>query len=285
MTPRMFFCMAQSFQEKNRIAIVGAGPAGVYCAINILENFSKLGFGDYFLTIFDKSQALRTILPTGNGRCNITNSIYDIDEFIENYPRGKKFLYSLFSRHFNYDSLEFFSSIGIDCYTQDDGRIFPKSNSAKDVKDKMLSALNRYKQFKLVNKKINSQDELASYTHIIVAAGSRETDDLIKTFKHKLIPFKKALCALGVENFNFPKGISIKSLDGDFVTTHNGISGPLAFKISSLNAYEKYPYVVNIRLFDINDALLEISINTKKSIGNVLSKFIPKSFLHVPTSG
>ena len=84
----MSFCMVQFFQNKNNIAIVGAGPAGIYCALNILNLFEKQGFSDFSIDIFDKSQALRTILPTGNGRCNITNSIADIKEFALNYPRG-----------------------------------------------------------------------------------------------------------------------------------------------------------------------------------------------------
>ena len=85
----------------NNIAIVGGGPSGIYCALNILFELKKKNIFDYKLTIFDKGQILRTILPTGNGRCNITNSIFDMDDFILNYPRGQKFLYSLFSRHFN----------------------------------------------------------------------------------------------------------------------------------------------------------------------------------------
>ena len=88
--------MEQLCQDKNNIAIVGGGPAGVYCALNILSDFCRLNYNNFNITIFDKSQILRTILPTGNGRCNITNSIFDIDEFIDNYPRGKKFLKSLF---------------------------------------------------------------------------------------------------------------------------------------------------------------------------------------------
>ena len=82
----------------NNIAIVGGGPSGIYCALNILFAFKSKNFNEFNLTIFDKGQILRTILPTGNGRCNITNSIYDIDEFITNYPRGQKFLYSLKKR-------------------------------------------------------------------------------------------------------------------------------------------------------------------------------------------
>lgn len=261
----------------NNIAIVGAGPAGIYCALNILKQFEKFNYNDYSIMIFDKAQALRTILPTGGGRCNITNSIYDIEEFCSNYPRGEKFLYSIFSRYFNYDAIEFFESIGIKTYTQEDGRIFPQSNSAKDVKDKMLSCLRKFKQAKLVNKKIESADDLSGFDRIILAAGSRGTAELIKSFNHTLVEFKQALCALNIENNIYPKGVSVKSLDGDFIFTDKGISGPLAFKISSINAYKNFPYEIEINLFNYEDLISEIEKNSKKSIGNIVSSFIPRS--------
>ena len=263
--------------KKHKIAIVGAGPSGIYCALQILFGLKEKNYNNFSIDIFDKNQALRTILATGAGRCNITNSTNDVKEFCKNYPRGEKFLYSIFSRHFNLDSLEFFKQIGIKTYTQEDGRIFPKSNSAKEVKDKMLEALFSFKNAKLINKKINSKDSLKNYDYIIISTGSRDAVELLQSFNQPFKPFKKALCALIVENYNFPKGVSIKSLDGDFIFTDTGISGPLAFKISSLKAYEKMPYNISINLFKPEELEALIKENTKKSIGNLISYFIPKS--------
>lgn len=273
--------MEQYCQDKVKIAIVGAGPSGIYCALQLLFGFQKNNFTNFYLTIFDKSQALRTILPTGGGRCNITNGICDIEEFILNYPRGQKFLRSLFSRHFSYDSLDFFKKIGIETYLQEDNRYFPISNSSKDVKDKMLNALKQFKNVKLVNKNILNAGDLNDFDRVVIAAGSRSTSDLIKSFNQPMIEFKRALCALKVENFKYPKGVSVKSLDGDFIFTDNGISGPLAFKISSLRVDDDFPYVVNIRLFDFNVLSELVKNNPKKSIGNLVSRLIPKSLAYV----
>ena len=52
----------------------------------------------YNLTIFDKGAPLRTLLPTGGGRCNLAHAEYDFRELAKNYPRGEKFLYSVFSK-------------------------------------------------------------------------------------------------------------------------------------------------------------------------------------------
>lgn len=274
--------MEQFFLGKSaKIAIVGAGPAGIYCALNILLSFKSFKFENFQISIFDKGQALRTILPTGGGRCNLTNSISDIREFASNFPRGEKFLYSLFSRHFNMDSIDLFKKIGILTYVQEDGRIFPKSNSAKDVKDKLLNELRKYKNVKFINKNISSIDELKAYDVIVIATGSRNCIKLLESTKQPLVPFEKALCALNIEDFKFPKGVSIKSLDGDFVFTDNGISGPLAFKISSLKVYDEFPFEVSIRLFDCNELCKLIEQNPKKAIGNLVSKFIPKSLASI----
>lgn len=267
----------EQFSQNNKIAIVGAGPCGIYCALQILSIFSSLNFFDYSINIFDKSQVLRTILPTGGGRCNLTNSIVGVREFCSNYPRGEKFFYSLFSRHSNFDTLEFFKNIKIDSYTQSDGRVFPKSNSSKDVKDKMISALLNYKNVKLMHKEIKSKCDLSGFDRIIIACGTHNGHNLITEFNHTYIPFKKALCSLNLDNFIYPKGVSVKALDGEFIFTDTGISGPLAYKISSLNVLKTFPYRVKITLFNAADLLFEANNNPKKSILKILSKFIPRS--------
>ena len=273
--------LSQQKNNKTKIAIVGAGPAGVYCAIHLLKEFKKNNFSNYFIDIFDKSQALRTILPTGNGRCNITNAISDLREFCLNYPRGEKFLYSIFSKHSNYDSINFFNSIGIKTYSQEDDRVFPESNSSKDVKDKLLNELKKYKNFKLINKEITSINELEKYNRIIISTGSRVSKKLLESTKHPLIDFKPSLSALKIKNNIYPQGVSVKSLDGDFIFTHDGISGPLVYKICSKNAQKNYPYICKIKLFNPEELKELIKENPKKSIGNLVSCFIPKSLAKV----
>ncbi len=269
--------MVQLSPKSNKIAIVGAGPSGVYCALSILNLFKKNNYSDFFIEIFDKDEPLKTILKTGNGRCNITNYIPDIKEFASNYPRGEKFLYSVFFKHFIFETLDFFNSIGVKTYVEDDKRVFPVSQSASDVRNKMLDALRSFKNAKFIKKEIYNSSELCSYNKIIVCCGSRNTDKIIKGFGHSLVDFKKALCPLIVENNFSLEGVSVKSLDGDFIFTRNGVSGPLIFKISSLNAYRKFPYDIKIKLFDENELLELVKKFPKKSIGNLLCNFIPRS--------
>ena len=119
-----------------QIAIVGAGASGCLCAYFLL----KAGFE---VTIFDKGSPLRTLLPTGGGRCNLAHAEYDFKELAKNYPRGEKFLYSVFSKFSTYDTLSLFSELGVETYTQGNGRIFPTSNSARDVREKISSKIKK----------------------------------------------------------------------------------------------------------------------------------------------
>ena len=133
-TLKWYFCMVQESTSNKSVAIIGAGPAGCVCAKFLKNN----GFCPI---IFDKGKYLRTILPTGGGRCNLAHAEFDFKNLTKNYPRGEKFLYSVFSKFGTEDAIQFFKQLGIETYTQEDERIFPTSNSAKDVREKILGSL------------------------------------------------------------------------------------------------------------------------------------------------
>ena len=121
----------------SNVGIIGGGPAGIMCAIFASQNPENKIF------IFDKNIILNTILPTGGGRCNLAYSEFNFKELAKFYPRGEKFLYSVFSRFSTKDTLDFFNKIGVKTYVQDDLRIFPITDCAKDVKTALLKQLEK----------------------------------------------------------------------------------------------------------------------------------------------
>ncbi len=260
------------------IAIVGTGPAGTYCALQLIEHFKKEDQNTYKITLFDPLPALSTILPTGNGRCNLTYNENDFKKFAAFYPRGEKFLYSILSRYSMYETLEYFEKLGIKTYTQPDNRIFPVSNSAKDVQKHMISALKKSKNINFINKTIKNIEELNKYNIIVLATGSKDRSGLVQQFGHKIIPLKPALCGLKVKELtpNFPTGISIQANGGGIIFTHQGLSGPEIFKISSKNVHKEYPYKIKIPIINPDKLFKLIDANPKKSFGNVVSELIPK---------
>ena len=76
----------------SKIAIIGGGPAGIMCALEASKNPQNEIF------VFDKGIILNTLLPTGGGRCNLAYSEFNFKDLAKFYPRGEKFLYSIFSR-------------------------------------------------------------------------------------------------------------------------------------------------------------------------------------------
>ena len=115
-----------------KVAIIGTGPAGIMTGITAIDSGAEIIF-------FDNKLPLGTILPTGGGRCNLAFAEFDNTELVKYYPRGQKFLLSVFSKFSTGDTIEFFENIGIKTYIQDDLRIFPQSNSSKDVREKLLN--------------------------------------------------------------------------------------------------------------------------------------------------
>lgn len=291
-TLKWYFCMVQESTSNKSIAIIGAGPAGCVCAKFLKNN----GFCPI---IFDKGKYLRTILPTGGGRCNLAHAEFDFKNLTKNYPRGEKFLYSVFSKFGTEDAIQFFKQLGIETYTQEDNRIFPKSNSSRDVQEKLLKAL---KGCKFVSEKVLSIEKLdncykiitnkSSYAFdvVIVSTGGHGNWDIFNKMDLNIIPPTQALVGLVTkENFSAISGVSIKNVktygkefknsdNGDIIFTHKGISGPLIYKISSIFARKGMPYKLVFQLVKDLDLQAELNKNPHKEIKNLLGQFVPKSF-------
>lgn len=291
-TLKWYFCMVQESISNKSVAIIGAGPAGCVCAKFLKNN----GFCPI---IFDKDKYLRTILPTGGGRCNLAHAEFDFKNLTKNYPRGEKFLYSVFSKFGTEDAIQFFKQLGIETYTQEDNRIFPKSNSSRDVQEKLLKAL---KGCKFVSEKVLSIEKLdncykiitnkSSYAFdvVIVSTGGHGNWDIFNKMDLNIIPPTQALVGLVTkENFSAISGVSIKNVktygkefknsdNGDIIFTHKGISGPLIYKISSIFARKEMPYKLVFQLVKDLDLQAELNKNSHKEIKNLLGQFVPKSF-------
>lgn len=305
------------------IAIIGAGASGCICAYLL----QKEGFD---VTLFDKGMPLRTLLPTGGGRCNLAHAEYDFKDLAKNYPRGEKFLYSVFSKFSTYDTLALFDELGVETYTQEDARIFPTSNSSKDVREKILGSLKNIQiqreevikveringgfkiltskhpqgargadnptpvSVKLSNASLTAApspsrvEEMCEYlfSHIVIAIGGHSKFDFLKNFDIKIIPPRPSLVGLNTnEKFKEVSGIVVKNVNcngitDDLLFTHFGISGPLAYKISSIKARDNFPYKLNLDLYPQEINLQELlNTNPHKDVKNILSKFIPHGLI------
>ena len=264
-------------ESKSKVIIIGGGPAGCFCAYYLQKIF------DVF--VIDKGSPLKTILPTGGGRCNLAHAEYDMRELAKNYPRGEKFLYSVFSKFSTAETIDFFEKIGVNTYVQEDMRIFPTSNSSRDVREKFLSALNRVHFVKeevlrinvLPDNKYSVVTNMNAYNadYVVISAGGHASFDFIKRLGHDIVEPKPALVGLITrEKFSSVSGVSINGV----LFTHKGISGPEVYKISSLRAKDKFPYKLSFDFIGEIDLQTLLNKNPHKSIRNLISEFIPKSF-------
>ena len=280
--------MAQG--SKYRVAIIGGGPAGCFCAYNLQNQCS--------VTVFEAKSPLATLLVTGGGRCNLAYAEYDFRELAKNYPRGEKFLYSVFSRFATSDTVDFFTSVGVDTYIQEDLRIFPVSNSSVDVRNKFIKSLVNVK-FKEQNVidiiedvkgfTVKTTCEEQKFDKVVIAVGGHAGFGLAENLGNKIVPQRPALAGLkSKENFTELSGVCFKNvsaifgknqiLSGDMMFTHTGITGPLVYKISSIMARENFPYNIYIDFAGQIDLQSELNNNPHKNIKNLLAEFVPKSF-------
>lgn len=279
-----------------KIAIAGAGPAGCMCACNLDKSFD--------ITLFDKSSPLKTLLPTGGGKCNLAHAEYDFKELAKNYPRGEKFLYSAFSRFGTQDTIDFFENIGVQTYTREDNRVFPISESSKVVRNKILAKLHHCK---FVNEEVNKIKKIdngfelttnkASYffDFIIVSTGGKNGYKLLSNLGHNYETPCPSLVGLKTkENFKDLQGITIKNCTitseknkfyGNLLFTDNGITGPAVFELSSINARKNFPYKIKIDFLNKEINWQELfDKNPRKNLENLLCDEFPKTFVHIMLS-
>ena len=253
-----------------KVVVIGGGAAGLMAAGFAGKNAEVL--------IIEKNDRVgRKLAITGKGRCNVTNSA-DISEFIENTPGNGRFLYSALYSFTNDDVIEFFYRLGVKTKVERGGRVFPVSDSAKDVVNALYKFTRennvdiRYnstvKEILVSDNKVNgvklSNDEVINCDKVILATGGKSypatgsTGDgyrIAEKLGHKVISAKpslvglvskaewiKNLQGLSLKNVLFrlvdSKGKEIYSEFGEMLFTHFGVSGPIV--LSGSRVLHKY---------------------------------------------
>ncbi|MCR5407662.1 MAG: aminoacetone oxidase family FAD-binding enzyme [Bacteroidales bacterium] len=112
-----------------RIAIIGAGAAGCFCAANLRKMAPEAS-----VTLFEAGpKPLAKLAITGGGRCNLTNSFEGIRSLKEAYPRGERVMKRALKEFSVQDTLDWFTAAGVPLTLQEDHCYFPVSQNAMDV--------------------------------------------------------------------------------------------------------------------------------------------------------
>ncbi|KAI0498051.1 hypothetical protein KFK09_021292 [Dendrobium nobile] len=121
--------------SKPLLLVVGGGAAGIYASIRAKEVAPHLN-----VLVIEKGKPLSKVRISGGGRCNVTNGNFLENKGLAgNYPRGNKELKgAYFSTHGPQDTMSWFSSHGVDLKIEEDGRVFPVSNTSASIVDCLL---------------------------------------------------------------------------------------------------------------------------------------------------
>ncbi|MBM3206431.1 MAG: aminoacetone oxidase family FAD-binding enzyme [Candidatus Staskawiczbacteria bacterium] len=114
------------------VVVIGGGPAGMMAAGRAAERGRSV-------LLMEKNPVLgKKLLITGGGRCNVTNNKTEVRTMLSKYKGNDQFLFSAFAQFSVKDAIHFFNSRGMATKEENEGRIFPVSDSAKSVFDVLV---------------------------------------------------------------------------------------------------------------------------------------------------
>lgn len=197
------------------VAVVGGGPAGLSCAIAAAEAGASVA-------VLERDVACgRTILPTGNGRCNLSNVRLSWRRY--NDP---SFVEAVCGPDFEGDVRRLFEGCGLAVVEEEGGRLYPLSRQAASVREVVLARARRAGALMAPAREVTAVED-ASGGWVVRArlAGEREERlmagavviacgggcELAGELGVPCEPFSPVLCPLACEA---PGGVSLATLDG-----------------------------------------------------------------------
>lgn len=120
--------------SKARIIVVGGGPSGMAAAITAARR------GAPVLLLEGQARVGRKLLSTGNGRCNITNAGIGPERYRSGSPKAVSAVLDAVPPE---EVTEFLRSLGLECFEEREGRIYPRSEQAASVLDMLRAELER----------------------------------------------------------------------------------------------------------------------------------------------
>lgn len=290
-----------------KVIVIGGGPAGIMAAGIAAQRGQDV-------VLLEKNERLgKKLLISGKGRCNITNNT-DIEGLIENTPGNGNFLYSAFYTFSNQDLIDFFNQKGLKTKVERGGRVFPESDSSRDVLNTLMSFL-KSNGVKIITgsaaKSILTEDGRATGVlledgsvmeagSVVLAVGgmsypgtgstgdgyemARKLGHTVTTLKPSLVPlitkeeWIRDLQGLSLKNisvsFKNSNGKEIYSDFGEMIFTHFGVSGPVI--LSASRHLLSYDFKNINLILDLKPALTEEKLDER--IQRDFDKYSRKQF-------
>ena len=131
-------------QNTLELLVIGGGPAGMMCAITAAKRFRKSSGNQSCnagIVLLEKNDVPgKKLLIAGSGRCNLTHA-GPIADFLKHYGEHGRFVQPALN-HLTNDALAgFFADHGLPLIELNDGKLFPRTQSSRDVRDVLLAEL------------------------------------------------------------------------------------------------------------------------------------------------
>lgn len=276
--------------EHYDVLIVGGGAAGFFAAINTAEQNPALS-----IAILERGNSvLSKVKISGGGRCNVTHAEFTPNELASYYPRGEKELRGPFHTFMTGDTMAWFEERGVPLKIEEDGRVFPMSNTSQSIIDCFLTQAQKFgvevkknHAVRTVEQGLNSwnletTNGSFSCRKLLIATGSNpKIWRLLETLGHSITPAVPSLFTFDIDDpriKNIPgvvaKDVSVEVLDtslfseGPLLVTHSGLSAPSILKLSAFGAIElarlNYKFKIKINFIHLHaNSCMQILKNTK----------------------
>lgn len=248
--------------KQKRLIVIGGGAAGFFCAVNAARMDDSLE-----VIIVEKTgKLLSKVKVSGGGRCNVTHACFDIAEMIKRYPRGANFLKKSFHQFFTTDTVEWFEQRDVHLKTEEDGRMFPVTDSSQTIIECLLREANLHRVQVKMNREVKTLLKDDGHWKLALSTGEVLHADVVCVAcggYSKITQFRWLL-DLGhsaeepvpsLFTFNLPAhpirqlmGVSTEARvkitgsklqePGPVLITHWGLSGPAVLRLSAWGARE-----------------------------------------------
>ncbi len=280
------------------VIIIGGGAAGFFTAINAAEKNPDLK-----IIILERGKEVLTkVKVSGGGRCNVTHAEFLPKELTQNYPRGEKELLGPFHSFMTGDTIEWFSKRGVELKIEEDGRMFPLTDSSQTIIDCFISETERLGIDVLKGQSVKSiehfdsaqqpfwkletlSDEFSAEKLVIATGSNPKIWKVLESLEHTIVPPVPSLFTFNIDDERIKDlpGLSteasvrilnenkktILESEGPLLITHWGMSGPAILKLSAWGARllepTKYHFSIQVNwLLDISSSEITEQLKSLK---------------------
>lgn len=284
------------------LIVIGGGAAGFFTAVRLAEQRP-----DSRILIAEKSnKVLSKVKVSGGGRCNVTHACFDPRDMVEHYPRGAKELLGPFHRFLCGDMMAWLSEHGVETKIEEDGRVFPVSDSSQTIIDCFMAQVKTHRIEVLMQEGVKglhltdghwsiktTNHDLESRCVMLATGSTPSVWAMLQDLGYDIVPPVPSLFTFNIKDKMLEdlQGLSMPeaevripetgySASGPLLITHWGLSGPAVLKCSAwaareLNAME-YQFKVEVNWIGRDsDTVREVLETMRKEHGKRMAKKYP----------